>query len=167
MLHYQYFPYILKVTRIELISCHHNDFLAGNFEIDKTYELITKKYYWLSLHGDVEAYIKGCDICLTFKTIRHKFYDNLQYLPVPTHYLKDLLIDFVTGLSISTNWKSDSYDSILVIVNHLTKMIHYELVKIIINTLGLVEVILNIVVQHYRLPDSIITDIGSLFTLKF
>ncbi len=32
-------------------------------------------------------------------------------------------MDFVTGLPISANWKDDSYDSILVIVDRLTKMV--------------------------------------------
>ena len=55
-------------------------------------------------------------------------------------------MDFVIGLLISTNWKKESYDSILVIVDWLIKMVHYKLVKVIINALGLVEVIFDIVV---------------------
>ncbi len=35
-------------------------------------------------------------------------------------------MDFVTGLPVSTNWKGDTYDSILVIVDRLTKMVYYE-----------------------------------------
>lgn len=46
-------------------------------------------------------------------------------------------MDFVTGLPISTDWKSDSYDSFLVIVDRLTKMVHYEPVKVTINAPGL------------------------------
>ena len=76
-------------------------------------------------------------------------------------------MDFVTGLLISTDWKSKSYDSILVIVDRLTKMVHYKQVKITIDTPDLAKVIIDIVIQHYGLPDSIITDRGSLFTLKF
>ena len=76
-------------------------------------------------------------------------------------------MDFVTRLPISTDWKGDSYDSILVIVYQLTKMVHYELVKVTIDALGLVEVILDMVVQHHGLPDSIVSDKGSLFTSKF
>ncbi len=56
-------------------------------------------------------------------------------------------MDFVTGLSISANWKSDSYNSILVIVDRLTKMVYYEPVKITIDALGLVEVIVDVVVH--------------------
>ena len=76
-------------------------------------------------------------------------------------------MDFVTGLPISTNWKRDSYDSILVIVNWLTKMIHYEPVKVIIDAPGFAEVIIDVVIRHHGLPDSIVTDRGSIFTSKF
>ena len=50
------------------------------------------------------------------------------------------------GLPLSTEWKGDSYDSILVIINRLTKMVHYELIKVIINGPGLVEEIINMLV---------------------
>ena len=76
-------------------------------------------------------------------------------------------MDFVTGLPISTNRKEDSYNSILVIVDRLTKMVNYVPVKININAPGLVEVIINVVVRHYGLFNSIVTDSGFLFTSKF
>ena len=55
-------------------------------------------------------------------------------------------MNFVTGLPISTDWKSDSYDSILVIVDRLTKMMYYKLGKVIIDAPGLGEIILDVVV---------------------
>ena len=76
-------------------------------------------------------------------------------------------MDFVTGLPLSADWKGDSYDSILVIVDRLTKMVHYEPVKVTIDAPGLAEVIIDVVVRHHGLPDSIVTDRGSLFTSKF
>ena len=76
-------------------------------------------------------------------------------------------MNFVTGLPISTNWKGDSYDSILVIVNWLTKMVYHEPVKITINAQGLVEGIINVVVRQHGQPNPIMTDQGSLFTSKF
>ncbi len=167
MLYYQGLPYVLKVIRSELISRHHNDLPAGHFGIEKTRKLIARKYYWPTLQRDVEAYVKGCDVCLTSKVVCHKPYRDLQSLPVPTHWWKDLSIDFVTGLLISADWKSDSYDSILVIVDWLTKIVYYEPVKVTINAPGLAEVIINVVVHHHRVPELIITDQGSLFTSKF
>ena len=146
MLHHQGLPFVPEIIRTELISRHHDDPLAGHFGIDKTRELIGRKYYWPSLKKDVEAYVKGCDVCLASKAVRHKPYGDLQALPVPTHRWKDLSMDFVTGLPVSTDWKGESYDSILVIVDRLTKMVHYEPVKVTIDAPGLAEVILDVVV---------------------
>ena len=76
-------------------------------------------------------------------------------------------MDFVTGLPLSSDWKSDSYNSILVIVNRLTKMVHYKPVKVTIDAPGLAEVIIDVVVWYYGLPDSIVSNRGSVFTSKF
>ncbi len=143
MLHHQSLPYVPKIVRTELISRHHDDPLAGHFGIDKTQELIAQKYYKPTLCHNVEAYITGCDVCLASKSVRHKPYGNLQSLPMLTHQWKDLSIDFVTGLPVSTNWKGETYDSILVIVDRLTKMVHYEPVKVTINTPALAKVIIE------------------------
>ena len=85
VLHHQGLPYVPEIIRTELISRHHDDPLAGHFGIEKTRELIAQKYYWPTLRRDVEDYVKGCDICLASKAVRHKPYGNLQSLPVPTH----------------------------------------------------------------------------------
>ena len=73
----------------------------------------------------------------------------------------------MTGLPVSTNRKGKSYDSILVIVDWLIKMVHYEPVKVTINAPGLVKVIIDVVVWHHGLPDLIVTNRASLFTSKF
>lgn len=128
---------------------------------------MTWKYYWLSLWHNVKAYIKGYNVYLALKVVRHKPYDNLQLLLISTHHWKDLLMDFVTRLLISTYQKNDSYNSILVIVNWLIKMVHYKPLKVIINASSLAKVILDIIVWHYGFLDSIVNDRGSLFTSKF
>ena len=46
-------------------------------------------------------------------------------------------------------------------------MVHYEPVKVTIDVSGLAEVILDIAIWHYDLPDSIVTDRSLLFTSKF
>ena len=117
VLHHQGLPFVLEVIRTELISRYYNDPLIGHFGINKTKDLLSQKYYWPSLQKDIEAYVKGCNVYLGSKAVKHKPYRDLQSLLVPTHQWKDLAIDFVTGLLISTNWKGDSYDSILVIVD--------------------------------------------------
>lgn len=62
---------------MELISWHHNNLLVGYFGINKIIELIGQKYYYLDLKKDVKVYIKGYNIYLLFKMIRHKPYGKL------------------------------------------------------------------------------------------
>ena len=76
-------------------------------------------------------------------------------------------MNYVTGLPLSSDWKDDSYNLIFVIVDRLTKMVYYKPVKVTINTLELAEVIIDMVVQHHGLLDSIISDWKSIFTSKF
>ena len=74
------------------------------------------------------------------------------------------------GLPMSTNWKdtshnsggirdlrwkSTSYDSILVVVDRLTKMVHSEPAQMI-NAPGLAKVFIDLVVRRHGLSDSII-----------
>ena len=46
-------------------------------------------------------------------------------------------------------------------------MVHYEPVKVTIDTSGLAEVIIDVVMQHHGLPNSIISDRGLVFTWQF
>ena len=96
-------PFVPEAIQMQLISRHHDNPLAGHFGIEKTRKLLARKYFWPSLWHDVKAYVKGCDVCLALKAVRHKPYGDLQSLPIPTYLWKDLSMDFVTGLPISTN----------------------------------------------------------------
>ena len=166
ILNHESLPYIPEIIRTELISRHHDDPLAGHFGIEKTRELIARKYYQETFHHDVEVYIRDCDVCLVSKAVRHKPYGNLQQLPILTHCWKDLSIDFIIRLPQSANQRSNGYDLILVIVDWPTRIVYDEPVQTTITVSALAEVILNIVVRHYDLSDSIISNHDSVFTFK-
>ena len=117
ILYHQSLPYVPEIIRTKLISRHYDDLLAGHFGIEKTQELVARKYYWETLRHNVEVYVRGCDVYLASIAIRHKPYRNLQQLLVPTHCWKDLSMDFVMGLPQSADWRGNGYDSILVIVD--------------------------------------------------
>ena len=55
------------------------------------------------LHHDIDNYMKGCNICLILKAIEYKLYNDLQSLVINIYHWKDLLIDFIIGLSILIN----------------------------------------------------------------
>ena len=47
------------------------------------------------------------------------------------------------------------------------KMDHYVPVKVTIDTPGLIQMIINVIVHHHEVLESIVMDQGSLFTSKF
>lgn len=76
-------------------------------------------------------------------------------------------MDIVTDLPILTGWKKNSNDALFIIVDYLTKMIHYEPVKTTIDITSLAKVIINMIVTHHGLFESIINNQSLLFTSKF
>ncbi len=71
------------------------------------------------------------------------------------------------GLPVSTNWKDESYNLILVIVDCLIKMVYYKPVKVMIIILGLAEVIVNMVICQHGVWELIIMNKSLLFISKF
>ena len=59
---------------------------------------------------------------------------------------------------MSTNWKNTSYNSILIIIGWLTKMLHYNPVQITIDKPDFAKVFIDLVAQNFNLPDLIISD---------
>ena len=119
------------------MSRDYNNPPSGHFGIKKSCKSLAQKYYWPTFRQNVKAYMKGYNMCLASKAVCHKPYSDLQLLPLPTHQWKNFSINFVTNLPVSIDWKEDSYNSILVIIDWLIKMILYKLVKIIVMHLGL------------------------------
>ena len=76
-------------------------------------------------------------------------------------------MNFVISLPISAKWKDDSYKLILVIINRLTKMVYYKLIKVTIDVPGLAKVIISVIVCHHKISESIVIDQSLLFRSKF
>lgn len=81
--------------------------------------------------------------------------------------MERFLIDFVIGLPISSDRKGEIYNSILIIIDKLIKIVYYEPVIVIIDILGLTKVIINVVVWYRGLFNSIVSNCGSVFISKF
>lgn len=90
--------------------------------------------------------MRDWNICLTFKAICNKSYEDLQLFSISKYHLNDFLINFITSLPSFIYWKGKNYNSILVIINCLTKMVFYKLIKIIINIPRPIKIIIDMIV---------------------
>ncbi len=66
LLYYKNKIYILsdKVIKNELIKLHHNDVLTEHYEVNKTINLLFKKYYLVNITNDVQEYVALCTVYL-------------------------------------------------------------------------------------------------------
>ena len=167
VLHYDNKPYIPEALRTDILEKNHDNPLAGHFGFERTLKFLSRKYYRSKMRVDIKKYVQGCDIFMSSKSKRHKSYGNMQSLSILTHKWKDLSMDFIRRLSKSEDWRRVKYDLILVIVDPLTKMIHYKPVLTTLNAKQLAEVLIKAIFKYYSLPDSIITNRGLLFSFKF
>jgi hypothetical protein len=108
-----------KEIRDEILHNHHNSPNVGHPRIHCMLELIKRTYWWPTIKTDITAYVKGCLECQKNKIIRQLGHVSLSPLPVPKQPWQEISIDMIDPLH-----KSDGYDSILVIVDRFSKMIH-------------------------------------------
>lgn len=73
----------------------------------------------------------------------------------------------MTSLPILTNLKKDNYDTFSVIIDYLTMIVNYELIKTTIDAANLAEIIINIVPRHYDSSKLIFCNKDLLFIFKF
>jgi len=108
-------PICLKILR----ECHDNT-LAGHFGITRTHELMSRTYWWPKMNKLLREYVKSCDTCARSKAPRHRPFGLLQPMSIPSRPWGSIAMDFITDLPIVR-----TKNSILVVVDRLTKMAHF------------------------------------------
>jgi len=145
--------------RTTLIAKHHEPPQAGHGGTAKTTELISRRYYWPQIREDITRFIKNCDTCQRTKVVRHAPYGLLQSKEAPDRPCKSLAMDFITDLP-----ESEGYDTILVVIDRLTKMSHFIPCSKDLDARQFANLSMREIVRLHGLPHDIITDRGTLFT---
>ena len=148
-----------KSLRTTIISQCHDSSLAGHGGTAKTTELVSRQYYWPKMRETIKRYVKNCNTCQRSKAVRHAPYGLLQPNEVPDQPWRSIAMDFITGLP-----KSDGYDTILVVIDRLTKMSHFISYKKDLDARQFATLFKQHIVRLHEIPRDIITDRGSLFT---
>jgi len=110
----------------------------------------------------LREYVKSCDTCVRSKVPRHRPFGLLQPLPIPSRPWGSIAMDFITDLPTVR-----AKNSILVVVDRLTKMAHFTPCSKSITAEETAQLILDGIVQLHGLPEEIVSDIGPQFASKF
>jgi hypothetical protein len=108
-------------------------------------------------------YVALCDTCQRVKAEHQRPARLQQPLKIPEWKWEEIGMDFIIGLPHT----QATYDSMWVIVDRLTKVAHFILVKTTYSGAKLVELYMSIIVCLHGVPKKIMSDRGSQFTSKF
>jgi len=106
----------------------------------------------------VKQYVEGCDTCQCNKNCTEQPAGKLMPNSIPEKLWMHILVDFITKLPLV-----QGYDSILVVVDWLTKMVHFIPTTEKTSAEGLARLFRDNVWKLHGLPESIILDRGPQF----
>jgi hypothetical protein len=162
LLLYKNLMYVPESLRLEVLRQHHDDPLAGHFGVAKTLELLSRNYYFPGMSKFVTDYVSTCDLCARGKPSRHRPYGELAPLPVPNSPWAGVSCDFVVDLPVS-----EGYDALLVFVDRFTKMCHLVPCNKTAKAPDFARYYLQHVIRLHGIPESLVSDRGSIFTSHF
>ena len=148
----------------EILHAHYELPAAGYPGRAATYELVSRNYWWPGMRKTIARYLANCDTCARIKPVRHSPYGLLKPMQVPVNRWNSVSMDFITGLPKSG---LQQHDAILVIVDHLTKMVHYIPTNETVTSEGVARLYFDNIFQLHSLTDSIVSDRGTQFTSSF
>ena len=97
----------------------HDTAISGHLGSEKTYGLVSQRFWWIKLYKWLSTYMCTCEPCQRVKPSVHMT-SLLDTLPVPSWCWESISVDFVFGLSED----SECNTCIVVLVDRLRKMAH-------------------------------------------
>jgi hypothetical protein len=168
LIRYKGLVYVPNKMRRPLVQEQHSLPAHGHQGVTRTFDRISRHFYFPGMRKQVETVVRECDICSKSKSNRHAPYGQLKSPPVPTRAWKSIALDFIIKLPPSKDpMTGTEYDSILVITERLTKYGYFIPYWEASSAEALAHTFLRVIIANHGLPEEIISDRDKLFTSKF
>jgi len=124
-------------------------------------ELVTRNFWWPEVMKKVKQYVEGCDSYQRNKNCTEQLAGKLMPNSIPEKPWIYISADFITKLPLA-----QGYDTILVVVDWLTKMVYFIPTTEKMIAEGLAKLFRDNVWKLCGLPESIISDRGPQFVAE-
>ena len=132
LLHYRGKVYVPKMDLCwKIIALCHDSKIARHPRRWKTLELVSWNYWWPQMSKYIGKYVSTCDMCLCTKMIKQPLMGELHPLPIPDTPWDTISVHFITELL-----ESNGQDSIMVVVDSVTKRSHFVSMVMTILSIG-------------------------------
>jgi hypothetical protein len=141
-----------------IVKIRHDSRLVGHPGQAKTLALVKRCFTWPSMKQFVNRYVEGCNSCQRNKPSTLRPLGTLEPLPIPAGPWTDISYDMITDLPTS-----NGNNSILTVIDRLTKMAHFIPCQKTLCAKQLVDLMLCHVWKLHGTPKIIISERGSVF----
>nr|GEU37443.1 hypothetical protein [Tanacetum cinerariifolium] len=150
------------------LKIHEKNYMTHDLELvhpsaDKMYYDLRDLYWWPGMKRGIDEYVSKCLTCSKIKAEHQKPLGLLQQPEILKWKLEKIAVDLVIRLPRS----SSGYDTILVIVDRLTKSAHFLPIREDFKIEKLTRIYINEIVERHRVPVSIISDHDGRFSSHF
>ena len=158
-------PDNLHVKDRILEECH-SAAAAGHMGTAKTYERVSRRFWWPRMRADVLDYCSKCSPCQHNKIGRNARQGVLNPVPIPSRRFEVISVDFVTGLPMS----EQGHDAVLTITDKFSKLVMF-IPMLFGEGASAAKQVARLFVDHWwrahGTPARIISDRDKRFTSKF
>jgi hypothetical protein len=131
-----------------LLDEAHNSSYFIHLGSTKMYLDLKTRYWWRGMKKEIAQYVARCDTCQRTKAEHQRPAGLLQPLLVPKWKWEEIGMDFVIGLPQTQKGNN----SIWVVIDRLTKVAHFILVKTTFGGATLARIYLKEIVRLHGIP---------------
>lgn len=144
-----------------LLFEYHNSTVGGHGDL-KTYLKLVNEWFWVGMRKQVAQYVRECMVCQQHKVSHQHPVGLLQTLPIPSQVREDITMDFIEGLP-----KSGGIDTIMVVMDRLTKFAHFVGLKHPFSTTSVAALLAKEIARLHGFPTSIVCNRDRVFLSIF
>ena len=148
-----YVPKIaIGTLRDECAEAVHSNPQFGHYGVARTTRKVTEVLYWERISVDAANFVQKCDSCQHVKAPHRLPQGELHPLPIPGRRRESVSMDLITDSPPTER----GYESIVVFVDRLSKMVHLAPCTKTVTAIELVHMFENNVWKLHGIPSNVV-----------
>ena len=140
----------------------HDSPLGGHSGFLKSFHRLKQDLFWVGMKSNLKQYIRECAVCQQMKHETCSLAGLLQPLSIPDKPWSAVSMDFISGLP-----PSQMLDTVMVVVDRLTKYVHFIGLSHPYSIAKVAALFTQNILKLQGMPTSIVSDRDLVFTAKF